>query len=99
MNIHDLMHGMALAIEHSDMSIIVQSDSTNALATIEGDTLCRSAYRHLAAEIKALMVDREFVPLKVSKDQNSVAHQLAHYSRTNACTAVWLNLSPPLCED
>ncbi|VAH89364.1 hypothetical protein VPH35_065224 [Triticum aestivum] len=97
--IHALIQGMALAIEHSDMSIIVQSDSTSALATIEGDTLCRSAYGHLAAEIKAFMVDREFLPLKISRDQNKVAHQLALYSRTNACTAVWLNSSLPFYED
>uniref|UniRef100_A0A8I7BDG1 RNase H type-1 domain-containing protein n=1 Tax=Hordeum vulgare subsp. vulgare TaxID=112509 RepID=A0A8I7BDG1_HORVV len=58
--IHALMQGMALALQHSDMSVIVQSDSSNALATIEGD---------------------------------------AWSSRTNACTAVWLNSSPPFCED
>jgi hypothetical protein len=66
--IHALMQGMALAVEHSNMPVIVQSDSSNALSTIEGDTLSMSAYGHLAAGIKALMVDREFVPLKVSRD-------------------------------
>ena len=93
------MQAMALANQHSDMPVIVQSDSSNALATIEGDTLSWSADGHLAAEIKALMVDREFVPLKVSRDQNRVAHQLALYSHTNACTAVWLTSSSPFCED
>ncbi|KAI4983222.1 hypothetical protein ZWY2020_023714 [Hordeum vulgare] len=97
--IHALMQGMALALQHSDMPVIVQSDSSNALATIEGDAWSRSAYGHLIEEIKSFMVDREFIPLKNSRDQNRVTHQLAHYSRTNACTAVWLNSSPPLCED
>ena len=82
------MQGMALAIQHSDKPVIVQSDSSCALATILGDTLSRSVYGHLDAEIKALLFDREFVPLKISRDKNRVAHLLAHYSRTECCTAV-----------
>ncbi|KAI4986693.1 hypothetical protein ZWY2020_019323 [Hordeum vulgare] len=97
--IHVLMQGKALALQHSDMSVIVHSDSSNALAIIEGDAWSRSAYGHLADEIKTLMVDKEFVPLEISRDQNRVAHELAHYSRTNACIAVWLNSNPPFCED
>uniref|UniRef100_A0A8I6XS42 RNase H type-1 domain-containing protein n=1 Tax=Hordeum vulgare subsp. vulgare TaxID=112509 RepID=A0A8I6XS42_HORVV len=97
--IHALMQGMALALQHSDMPVIVQSDSSNALAIIEGDAWARSAYGHLAEEIKTLMVDREFIPLKISRDHNRVAHLLVHYSRTNACTAVWLNSSPSFCDD
>ena len=78
--IHALMQGMALALQHSDMSVIVESDSSNALATIEGDAWSRSAYGHLVEEIKSLMVDREFVPFKISRDQNKSAHHLAHYT-------------------
>mgnify|MGYP005845550411 FL=1 len=97
--IHALMQGMALAIQHSDKPVIVQSDSSCALATLLGDTLSRSVYAHLDAEIKALLVDREFVPVKISRDQNRVAHLLTHYNRTECCTAVWLNSSPPCCEE
>ncbi|XBH77105.1 hypothetical protein VPH35_103632 [Triticum aestivum] len=97
--IHAIMQGMALAIQHSDCPVIVQSDSSNALAILSSDNLSRSAYGHLAAEIKAHLVVRKFVPLKVSRCQNRVAHQLAHYSRTEACTAVWLNSVPPWCEE
>ena len=93
------MQGMALAIQHSGKPVIVQSDSINALATFGGNTLVRSAYGHLDVEIKALMVDREFVPLKIIRDQNRVAHRLAFYSRTEACTVIWLNSTPPCCED
>uniref|UniRef100_A0A8I6YAV8 RNase H type-1 domain-containing protein n=1 Tax=Hordeum vulgare subsp. vulgare TaxID=112509 RepID=A0A8I6YAV8_HORVV len=72
--IHALMQGMALDLEHSDMPVIVQSDSSNALATIEDDAWSRSAYGHIAEEIKTLIVDREFIPLKISRDHNRVAH-------------------------
>ena len=41
--IHAIMQGMALAIQHSDMPVIVQSDSSNALATLTDATLSRSA--------------------------------------------------------
>ena len=41
--IHAIMQGMALAIQHSDMPVIVQSDSSNALATLEDATHSRSA--------------------------------------------------------
>uniref|UniRef100_A0A452ZRM5 RNase H type-1 domain-containing protein n=1 Tax=Aegilops tauschii subsp. strangulata TaxID=200361 RepID=A0A452ZRM5_AEGTS len=73
-DIHALMQGMALAIQHSDKPMVIQPDSSCALATILDDTLSRLAYGHLDAEIKALLVDREFVPLKISRDQNRVAH-------------------------
>uniref|UniRef100_A0A453JAN3 RNase H type-1 domain-containing protein n=1 Tax=Aegilops tauschii subsp. strangulata TaxID=200361 RepID=A0A453JAN3_AEGTS len=72
--IHAIMQGMALAIQHSDMPVIVQSDSSNALATLTDATLSRSAYGHLDAEIKAHMVAREFVPCKIGREQNRVAH-------------------------
>ncbi|EMS48435.1 hypothetical protein TRIUR3_02207 [Triticum urartu] len=68
--IHASMQGMALAIQHSNKPVIVQSDSINALTTLEGNTLVRSAYGHLDAEVKALMVDREFVSFKITRDQN-----------------------------
>ena len=98
-DLSETMQGMTMAIQHSDKPVIVQPDSSCALATILGDTLSRSVYGHLDAEIKALLVDTEFVPLKISRDQNRVAHLLAHYSRTECCTAVWLSSSPPCCEE
>uniref|UniRef100_A0A453MDT0 RNase H type-1 domain-containing protein n=1 Tax=Aegilops tauschii subsp. strangulata TaxID=200361 RepID=A0A453MDT0_AEGTS len=72
--IHAIMQGMALAIQHSDCPVIVQSDSSNALAILSSDNLSWSAYGHLAAEIKAHMVVKKFVSLKVSRYQNRVAH-------------------------
>uniref|UniRef100_A0A453GDJ5 RNase H type-1 domain-containing protein n=1 Tax=Aegilops tauschii subsp. strangulata TaxID=200361 RepID=A0A453GDJ5_AEGTS len=74
--IHAIMQGMALAIQHSDCPVIVQSDSSNALAILSSDNLSRLhlVYGHLAAEIKAYLVVRKFVPLKVSRYQNRVAH-------------------------
>ena len=97
--IHALMQGMALAIQHSEEPVIVQSDSSEALRSLTGDSLSRSAYGHLVAEIHRLMGEREFIPSKINRVQNRVADWLACYSRTENTTAVWLGRSPPCVEE
>ena len=82
------MQGMALAIQHSNCPVIVQSDSSVALSSLTGDGLIRSTYGHLVAEIKALMRYRKFIPEKLNRDQNRVADCLANYSRTECTTSV-----------
>lgn len=77
--LHALMQGIALAVQHSSDPIMVQSDSAEALTALTGDTLSRSTYGHLVAKIKHLMVDREFIPLKIKREQNRVAYRLALY--------------------
>ncbi|KAM3261817.1 hypothetical protein ACQJBY_052481 [Aegilops geniculata] len=96
--IHALMQGMALAKQHYEGPIIVQSDSSTTLASLKGDNLDRSAYGHLVAEIKFLMIDREFIPQKISREQNRVADRLASYSRYECTTVVWLHRGPPCIE-
>ena len=49
--LHALMQGMALAIEHGEGPIIVQTDSSEAFMALKGDNLQYSAYVHLVAEI------------------------------------------------
>uniref|UniRef100_A0A453GQQ3 RNase H type-1 domain-containing protein n=1 Tax=Aegilops tauschii subsp. strangulata TaxID=200361 RepID=A0A453GQQ3_AEGTS len=71
--IHALMQGMALAIQHSELPVIVRSDSSEALLALKGDNLSRSTYGHLVAEIQFLMGEREFIPSKIKRDQNRVA--------------------------
>ena len=97
--LHALMQGMALAAQYSDVPIIVQSDSSEALASLTGDNLSRSAYGHLVAEIKHLMVLHEFISQKIKREQNRVAYQLALYSRTENTTAVWLGRGPPCVKE
>ena len=81
-----------MALQHSDGPIIVQSDSSEALLTLMGNGLSKSAYGHLVAEIM-------FIPLKIKREQNRVADLLASYSRTESTTAVWLGRSPPCVEE
>ena len=97
--LHALMQGMALAIQHSESPVVVQSDSSEALASLSSDALTRSAYGHLVLEIKELMSNREFLPQKIHRSQNCVADRLATYSRSERTTAVWLQSAPPCIEE
>ncbi|KAI5022264.1 hypothetical protein ZWY2020_058994 [Hordeum vulgare] len=87
--LHAIMQGMALALQHSAL----------ANCALTGDSLSRSAYGHLVLEIKRHLQDREFVPSKLKREQNRVAHRLALYSHTESTTAVWLGRSPPCIEE
>ncbi|XBI05393.1 hypothetical protein VPH35_133561 [Triticum aestivum] len=93
--LHAIMQGMALAIQHTTLPVIVQSDSAEALSSLESKGLERSAYGHLVREIKELMCNREFYSQKIHRSQNRVADRLANYSRTESTTAVWLTSAPP----
>uniref|UniRef100_A0A8I6Y2F5 RNase H type-1 domain-containing protein n=1 Tax=Hordeum vulgare subsp. vulgare TaxID=112509 RepID=A0A8I6Y2F5_HORVV len=88
--LHAIMQGMALAVQHSHLPVVVQSDSSEAISCLTNGTLLRSAYGHIVLEIKFLLGNREFVPQKINRLQNRVADELAKYSRTERATAVWL---------
>ena len=97
--IHALMQGMALAIEHTTLPVVVQSDSSEALSVLSSKSLMKSAYGQLILEIKELMSNREFVQQKIHRSQNNIADRLANYSRSERATAVWLHSVPPCIED
>ncbi|KAM3195122.1 hypothetical protein ACQJBY_071281 [Aegilops geniculata] len=90
---------MALAIQHSNLPMVLRSDSSEALSSVSNVVLVHSAYGHLVLEIKALLGSREFVPQKISHTQNRVADRLTNYSRSERATAVWLGSVPPCIED
>ena len=87
--IHALVQGMALALQHTELKVIVQSDSIDALSILSNEDLSRSTYGHLVAKIKALVEEGEFIPQKICRDQNRIADCLANYSRTECCTTIW----------
>lgn len=58
--LHALMQGMALAIQHSNCPVVLQSDSLEALSFLSTNALLRSAYGQLVMEIKHLAGIREF---------------------------------------
>ena len=97
--LHAIMEGVSLAIQQSNRPVQLQSDCLAALSALSNDSLDRSAYGHLLAEIKGLLENRVFVRVKVSRDQNKVAHCLANYGRSGDSTVCWLNQSPPFISE
>ncbi|KAE8818760.1 Alpha-amylase [Hordeum vulgare] len=55
--LHAIMQGMALAIQHSHLPVVVQSDSSEAISCLTNGTLLHSAYGHIVLEIKFLLVE------------------------------------------
>ena len=60
--IHVLMQGMSLAMQHTELSVVVQSDSSIALSIFRDDSLVCPSYGNLALEIKSLREKRVFIP-------------------------------------
>ena len=58
--LHAIMQGMALAIQHSNRQVVLQSDSSEALSSLSNDALVHSAYGQLVLEIKELMSEGVF---------------------------------------
>lgn len=97
--LHAILEGIKLTVEHSNSTIMVQSDCASALKAISDASLDRSAYGHMIQEIKFLLSDRVFVPVKISRDQNRVADCLANFGRCGDSTACWLGQAPPCASD
>ncbi|KAI5005452.1 hypothetical protein ZWY2020_032695 [Hordeum vulgare] len=90
-----MKEGLQLATTHSTLPVVVQSDCADALKMINGDTFDRSAYGLLVSEIKSFLLDREVSLLKISREQNRVAHCLANFGRNGDSTACWIGRPPP----
>ncbi|XBH86919.1 hypothetical protein VPH35_074492 [Triticum aestivum] len=90
---------MALAIQHSNLPVVLQSDSSQALSSLSNEALVRSSYGQLVLEIKDLFGSRKFFSQVISRTQNRVADRLANYSRSERATAVWLGSVPSCIED
>ena len=87
--------GMSMAIEWSNLPVLVQSDSLVTLSSMIFAPLDKSPNGQLARDIKNYMLQREFKPMKILRSQNMVSHCLANYARTARSTACWLQ-RPPL---
>lgn len=67
--IHAILGGMSLCLQWSTLPILVQSNLKGALSTMSDVSLVKLLYGHLVKEIKGLMREREFVPVKIAKSQ------------------------------
>ncbi|KAE8786890.1 retrotransposon unclassified [Hordeum vulgare] len=94
-----IREGVKLATERSDATIMLQSDCAAAINALADVSLDNSVYDHMIREIKLLLSDRVFIPVKVSREQNRVADCLTNYGRCGDSTACWLGHPPPFASD
>ncbi|KAI4968240.1 hypothetical protein ZWY2020_005352 [Hordeum vulgare] len=90
-----MKEGLQLAVVHSQSTIILQADCAVALKMSAEESFDRSAYGNLVSEIRRHFLDRVVTPIKISQEQNRVAHCLANYGRCGDSTACWLGQPPP----
>lgn len=79
--IQAILQGLNLAIQWSNMPILVQSDSMVALSSLSDTLLVKSQFDNLVKEIKNFLVVREFKPFKLARDR-SVSGRLKQQDRT-----------------
>ncbi|XBI36072.1 hypothetical protein VPH35_121651 [Triticum aestivum] len=82
--------GISMAIEWSNLLVLVQSESMVALSSMTNASLDKSPNGQLVREIKNYMLQREFKLVKVPRSQNMVSHCLANYAQMALSTACWL---------
>ena len=90
-----MLEGISFSLQRSKLPIIIiQSDFSILVVDLIDDSLNKSTHGHLILEMKRLLEQREFIPQKLDRHQNSVAHCLANIGRSGGCTACWLHRVP-----
>lgn len=88
------MEGLSLAIQRTDLPIVVELDSLEAVSLISGAEVDRSVYASIVKEIKHLMSLRQTCITHVSRSQNKASDMLASFARTHGRTMTWLGAGP-----
>lgn len=87
--------GLRLALQWTNLPIILESDCQEAVGLIKGNDGGRSKYVHQVKEIRLLMSDERDVSLvKIMRDQNRASHHLACVGRSQQRTMCWLGNFP-----
>ena len=90
-----LEHGVLLAQEIQLSRIIIESDSLNAIQAIH-DKATGSSYGHIVQGILQVSESFETCLFKhLSRNFNSVAHELAQLARRSRPQHVWIGVTPP----
>ena len=89
------MEGLALAMQRTELPIIVEMDCAVAVTMINGGEEDRSPMAFLVREIKALLCNNGRVRVEcIRREQNLASHALANLGRVSAITDVWLGTGP-----
>jgi len=91
--------GLLLAHHWCNGPVIMESDCSSCLAALGNQRIDRSIHASLVQDVKMIMTMLENVCLvKVTREQNRVAHELAQHARRVCSSAVWLGSVPSCIE-
>jgi ribonuclease HI len=87
--------GLNLAIQHSTLPVIIDTDCARLMASVKDDSQDRSPFLHLVFDIKRLAnTGRVCSFVKVDRGQVRVSHCLANWARTEHPTEFWFGSGP-----
>ena len=84
-----------MTLQRSDLLIVVEMDSLEAVTMISCEVVDRSIYASIMKEIKYLLSLRQTCITHVSRSQNKASHSLAMFARSEGRTMTWLELDWP----
>lgn len=79
-----------LDFQWSDLPVIVESDSLEAVIMIKSSQTNRSKYAFLVAEIKESLRERNSCIFHICRSGNEASHFMADYGRLQGRTVVWI---------
>ncbi|KAI4965720.1 hypothetical protein ZWY2020_051869 [Hordeum vulgare] len=88
------MEGISFAIQRSDLPILIEMDSSRAVAMISSGGPDRSMYASLVGEIKYLMSLRKTCINLIPRSQNKPSDRLASFGRIQGRTMTWVSSAP-----
>ena len=87
--------GLKLTRQHSQLPVIIESDSSILVEAVNSSTPDRSAFHYLVKDILAVAsLDSPCSFVKVCRSQVRVSDALASYARVQSRTMTWLGLGP-----
>jgi ribonuclease HI len=89
------LEGLELALQHSHLPIIIDTDCVQLISMVQGTSPDRSPLMHLFMELKSLAsLERICSFVKVDHSQVRVSHCLANFARVEFQTSVWFGTGP-----
>ncbi|KAI5017163.1 hypothetical protein ZWY2020_037541 [Hordeum vulgare] len=88
------MEGISFAIQRSNLPILIEMDSSTAMAMISSVEPDHSVYASLVGEIKHLMGLRKTCITLIPRSQNKASYQLASFGRIEGRTMTWVSSAP-----
>lgn len=90
-----LEEGLNMALQWSNLPIVVETDCRDAIELITDSASHRSPHMVQVTAIKELLREREARVAKIGRDANGVSDALVRLGRVEHRTMVWLDNFPP----